>query len=163
MRHAIVPKIDCVFKALLGVEENQNLLIHFLNALLAQELIKPIASVDILNPYNDNEFFSDKLSVVDVKAQDQHERLYQIEIQLSSYRHLPARMIYNWADIYSQQLQSGQDYSLLKPTYAIWLLAENRSRRFLHSPHPCGFQITYLLTIATMRITTNSEMNMVVY
>ncbi|MGH8556848.1 MAG: PD-(D/E)XK nuclease family transposase, partial [Methylococcales bacterium] len=30
-----------------------------------------------------------------------------------------------WADMYSQQLQSGQDYRLLKPTYSIWLLAEN--------------------------------------
>ncbi len=30
MRHAIDPKIDCVFKALLGSEENRNLLIHFL-------------------------------------------------------------------------------------------------------------------------------------
>ncbi|MGH8474918.1 MAG: PD-(D/E)XK nuclease family transposase [Methylococcales bacterium] len=34
-------------------------------------------------------------------------------------------MAYTWADIYSQQLQSGQDYRLLKPTYSIWLLAEN--------------------------------------
>ncbi|MDP4028260.1 MAG: PD-(D/E)XK nuclease family transposase [Gallionella sp.] len=32
MLHAIDPKIDCVFKALLGNEENRNLLIHFLNA-----------------------------------------------------------------------------------------------------------------------------------
>jgi predicted transposase/invertase (TIGR01784 family) len=62
---------------------------------------------------------------VDVKAQDSHERIYQIEIQLTSYSHLPARIIYNWADIYSQQLKSGQDYGELKPTYAIWLLAEN--------------------------------------
>ncbi len=38
MRHAIDPKIDCVFKALLGSEENRNLLIHFLNAFLAQDL-----------------------------------------------------------------------------------------------------------------------------
>ena len=30
MLHAIDPKIDCVFKALLGNEENRNLLIHFL-------------------------------------------------------------------------------------------------------------------------------------
>lgn len=125
MRHAIDPKIDCVFKALLGADENRNLLLHFLNAFLAQELIEPLVWVDILNPYNDKECLTDKLSIVDVKAKDRHERLYQIEIQLTSYRHLPARIIYNWADIYSQQLKSGQDYSELKPTYAIWLLAEN--------------------------------------
>ena len=125
MRHAIDPKIDCVFKALLGSEENRNLLIHFLNAFLAQELSEPIVWVEIMNPYNEKEFLSDKLSIVDVKAQDSHERIYQIEIQLTSYSHLPARIIYNWADIYSRQLQSGQGYGELKPTYAIWLLAEN--------------------------------------
>ena len=34
-------------------------------------------------------------------------------------------MVYTWCDIISQQLQSGNDYSLLKPVYSIWLLAEN--------------------------------------
>jgi hypothetical protein len=59
MQHAIDPKIDCVFKALLGSDENRNLLIHFLNAFLSQELSEPLVSVDILNPYNDKEFLSD--------------------------------------------------------------------------------------------------------
>ena len=79
MRHAIDPKIDCVFKALLGAEENRNLLIHFLNAFLAGELSEPIVWVDILNPYNEKEFLSDKLSIVDVKAKDGHERIYQLQ------------------------------------------------------------------------------------
>ncbi|MEI6065992.1 MAG: Rpn family recombination-promoting nuclease/putative transposase [Methylococcaceae bacterium] len=125
MQHAIDPKIDCVFKALLGSDENRDLLIHFLNAFLAQELTEPLVWVEISNPYNDKEFLSDKLSIVDVKAKDSHEQLYQIEIQLTSYGHLPARIIYNWADIYSQQLKSGQDYGQLRPTYSIWLLTEN--------------------------------------
>jgi hypothetical protein len=34
MKHHIDPKIDCVFKALLGAEDNRNLLVHFLNAIL---------------------------------------------------------------------------------------------------------------------------------
>ena len=125
MRHAIDPKIDCVFKALLGAEENNNLLIHFLNAYLASELLEPLVWVDIINPYNEKEFFSDKLSIVDIKARDQHDRLYQIEIQLSNHAYLPARILYNWADIYSQQLKTGDDYQKLKPTYSIWLLTEN--------------------------------------
>ncbi len=125
MKHAIDPKIDCVFKALLGADENRNLLVHFLNAFLIQDLREPLVWVEILNPYNDKEFLSDKLSIVDVKAKDSHDRLYQIEIQLTSYTHLPSRILYNWTDIYSQQLQSGQDYQELRPTYAIWLLAEN--------------------------------------
>ena len=78
--------------------------------------------VEILNPYNDREFLDDKLSIVDAKARDQHGSLHQIEIQLLANRDLLARILYTWADLYSGQLKSGQDYSQLKPTYAIWLL-----------------------------------------
>jgi hypothetical protein len=34
-------------------------------------------------------------------------------------------MLYTWADVYSQQLQSGDKYHELNPTYSIWLLGEN--------------------------------------
>ena len=78
--------------------ENRNLLVHFLNAILTSDLTAPITEVEILNPYNDKEFLDDKLSVVDVKAKDSEGRLYQIEIQLLTYRHLPERMIYSWCD-----------------------------------------------------------------
>ncbi len=122
MKHRIDPKIDCVFKALLGAEENRNLLVHFLNAILALELKVPLADVDILNPYNEREFAHDKLSIVDVKARDFEGRLFQIEIQLVQYGQLVSRILYSWADIYSQQLQSGESYDKLKPTYSIWLL-----------------------------------------
>lgn len=135
MKHPIDPRVDCVFKALLGADENRNLLVHFLNAFLAQELSEPLVSVDILNPYNDKEFLTDKLSIVDVKAADSQGRIYQIEIQLTSYLHLPARILYNWADIFSGQLKSGEDYKQLKPTYSIWLLAENLllpDTRYIH-------------------------------
>nr|WP_052315010.1 PD-(D/E)XK nuclease family transposase [Thiocystis violascens] len=102
MHHPIDPKIDCVFKALLGADANRALLLHFLNAILGPALAAPIAEVEILNPYNDKEFLDDKLSIVDVKARD-----------------LRARILYAWADLYSAQLSTGADYRTLKPTYAI--------------------------------------------
>ncbi|MEA3642040.1 MAG: Rpn family recombination-promoting nuclease/putative transposase [Lamprobacter sp.] len=135
MRHPIDPKIDCVFKALLGAEANRALLIHFLNAMLGSDLPAPIRQVEILNPYNEREFLDDKLSIVDVKARDGQGGLYQIEIQLLAYRDLPARISYGWADLYSSQLSSGESYTKLKPTYAIWLLAQDLlpdPDRYLH-------------------------------
>ena len=125
MKHSIDPRIDCVFKSLLGNESNRNLLVHFINATLATELVSPITDVEILNPYNEKEHLDDKLSIVDVKAKDEHSRIYQIEIQLLFFSNLPARMLYTWADVYSQQLQSGDKYHELNPTYSIWLLGEN--------------------------------------
>lgn len=81
MKHQIDPKIDCVFKALLGAEDNRNLLVHFLNAILSADLSTPIATVDILNPYNDKEFVEDKLSIVDVKARDNENNRGQTTIK----------------------------------------------------------------------------------
>ena len=136
MKHPIDPKIDCVFKALLGTEKNINLLIHFLNAILGKELKQAIVSVELLNPYNDKEFISDKLSIVDVKARNSAGQVFQIEIQLSSYPSLPSRIAYNWADIYSQQLEQGKNYHSLRATYSIWLLAENlikEDNQYLHT------------------------------
>ena len=124
MKHRIDPKIDCVFKALLGAEHNRGLLIHFLNALLGNDLSAPITEVTILNPYNEREFRSDKLSIVDVKARDQAQRPYQIEIQLLNRPDLPERILYGWANLYRGQLKKGDGYDLLKPAYSLWLLGE---------------------------------------
>jgi predicted transposase/invertase (TIGR01784 family) len=135
MQHRIDPKVDCVFKALLGSIENRNLLIHFLNALLGDDLTAPISDVELLNPYNEKEMFDDKTNIVDVKAQDAQGNSYQIEIQLLNHRYLAERMIYTWADLYSQQLKAGQKYGLLKATYSIWILANDLLKddaRYLH-------------------------------
>ena len=124
MKHRIDPKVDCVFKALLGAEHNRRLLIHFLNAMLGDELAAPIIEVTVLNPYNEREFRSDKLSIIDVKAQDQAQQLYQIEIQLLNLPDLPGRIVYGWANLYRAQLKKGDGYDLLKPAYSLWLLGE---------------------------------------
>ena len=124
MRHPIDPKVDCVFKALLGAESNRDLLIHFLNAILGAELPRPITAVEIQNPYNEKKFLDDKLTVVDVKARDATGQLYQVEIQLLNHRDLPARILYGWADLYSAQIKEGESFRKLRPTYAIWLLGQ---------------------------------------
>jgi predicted transposase/invertase (TIGR01784 family) len=135
MKHPIDPKIDCVFKVLLGTDRNRRLLIHFLNAILAGEFTAPIIEVEILNPYNEREFLNDKLSIVDVKARDRTGRLYQIEIQLLNVPDLPARILYGWTDLYSAQLQDGESYDQLKPTFSIWLLGQTLRPRITGAVH----------------------------
>ncbi|AUB82742.1 Rpn family recombination-promoting nuclease/putative transposase [Candidatus Thiodictyon syntrophicum] len=124
MRHPIDPKVDCVFKALLGAESNRDLLIHFLNAVLGADLPRPIVAVEIQNPYNEKEFLDDKLTVVDVKARDATGQMFQVEIQLLNHRDLPARILYGWANLYRSQIKEGESYRKLRPTYAIWLLGQ---------------------------------------
>ena len=137
MKHRIDPTIDCVFKQLLGTPQNRNLLISFINAFLESELEHPITDVDILNPYNEKEFTNDKLSIVDVKAMDDKGCTFQIEVQVDVFSSLPARMLYTWSDIYSKQIQSGDSYHELRPTYSIWLLNKSlvRDERYIRSYH----------------------------
>ena len=122
MKYHIDPTIDCVFKALLGSEENKNLLINFLNAVIDPQNKSPIVTVEIRNPYNEKKFLSDKLSIVDIKAEDNAKRLHQIEIQLATYTALAARMSYILSDLYASQLKKGEQYDKLKPVIAIWII-----------------------------------------
>jgi predicted transposase/invertase (TIGR01784 family) len=123
MKHRIDPIVDCVFKAILGSEENKNLLIHFLNSVLEPEIL--IAEIEIQNPYNEREFIADKLTVVDVKAIDDNKRQYQIEIQLVLHTAIAERMLYTWSKIYNTQLQKGDSFEKLNPVISIWVLNEN--------------------------------------
>ena len=52
MKHKINPTVDCVFKAILGSEENKNLLIHFLNAVLEPD--SKIKEIVLNNPLHIN-------------------------------------------------------------------------------------------------------------
>ncbi len=108
MRNKIRPMVDCVFKAIFGKKENRNLLINFLNAVLGLKEGKRVAEVTILNPYNEREFESGKLSIVDVKARDESGRTFQVEVQISVYSWLANRMLHNWACIYHPQLTEGR-------------------------------------------------------
>ncbi|MFT4927633.1 MAG: putative transposase/invertase (TIGR01784 family) [Phenylobacterium sp.] len=123
MKHYINPTIDCVFKAILGCQQNAWILCHFLNSILLPK--SPITSVTITNPYNERDYLGDKLTIVDIKAKDAADVIYQIEIQLSTPTYLAKRMLYLWTDIYGAQIVKGEDYSQLKPAISIWLLTEN--------------------------------------
>jgi predicted transposase/invertase (TIGR01784 family) len=121
----IRPMIDCVFKAILGSEENKSQLIHFLNSILELEDDNKITDVDILNPYNEKEFSSDKLTTVDLKARDQKGYSFQIDVQIAAPSWLKEKILYYWTTVYKSQLNEGQAYSDLKPTISIWLM-ENK-------------------------------------
>jgi predicted transposase/invertase (TIGR01784 family) len=125
MTHKINPTVDCVFKAILGTENNQNLLIHFLNAILELKNGSMITDVTIKNPYNEREFNTDKLTIVDIKAIDENGKTYQIEIQLVIHAALAARILYTWSSIYHSQIQQGDDFNKLKPVISIWILNGN--------------------------------------
>jgi predicted transposase/invertase (TIGR01784 family) len=120
MALGIDPKVDFAFKKLLGSRDHPEITIHFLNAVLGGDPV--IATVEILNPFNEKDFEDDKLSILDVKATDDQGRLLDIEMQTSLPGELRKRLVYYAALQYVQQLQEGTRYVNLMPSIGISVL-----------------------------------------
>lgn len=119
----INPCIDFAFKKLFGSEENADLLIALINAIL--QLPSPITKVTIKNPYSISDYRSDKLSILDIKAQDQNGQWFNIEMQMAKDPVYDKRALYYWCKILTEQLQQGDLYEKLAKTFSINLLGFN--------------------------------------
>lgn len=116
----ISPTNDFAYKKVFGSQANELVLISLLNAIL--NLPRRISAVTIENPFNYQDFYEDKLSVLDIKAVDEAGAIYDIEMQLEAHLGLIQRVIFYGCELYSGQMKSGDDYSQLKPVFAICLL-----------------------------------------
>lgn len=122
MRPGIDPKVDYAFKRLFGREQNAALLIHLLNAILPTAPGGPISTVELLNPFNDKDAWDDKLSILDIKARDQHGRQFNVEMQMLPDLYLPQRLTYYLTRFHQGQLHEAEDYAALRPTFAVCFL-----------------------------------------
>ena len=119
MSELLSPKVDFVFKRVFGSEENKDVLVAFLNAVLKPAPGKEITQIEIVSPYTDKEAPSDRLSVLDIRARTAGGTLINIEIQLISRFDMEKRTLYCWSKQYSGQLAEGQGCRQLKKTVAI--------------------------------------------
>ena len=114
------PKMDFVFKNIFGSEKHPNILISFLNATLKPKDL--ITEVKIKNTDLNKGYIEDKFSRLDVKATTSNNEIINIEIQLKNEYNMIKRSLYYWSKLYSEQLNEGEDYSLLKRTICINIL-----------------------------------------
>lgn len=120
MRGLLDPKMDFVFKNIFGSEKHPNILISFLNATLKPKDL--ITGVEIKNTDLNKGYIEDKFSRLDVKATTSNNEIINIEIQLKNEYNMIKRSLYYWSKLYSEQLNEGEDYSLLKRTICINIL-----------------------------------------
>ena len=118
----ITPLTDICFKYLLGSEQNKDLLISFINAVLEDVGQPRITKVDIINPFNLANYRESKTSIVDIKAEDEFGTKFNIELQNCGDGTYINRSLYYWSKIYSDQLKEGEGYEELKPCICINLL-----------------------------------------
>jgi predicted transposase/invertase (TIGR01784 family) len=119
----INPKIDFAFKKLFGSEENKDLLISLINSIITED--EKIKSIELRNPYNLADYRKGKMSILDIKAKDEKERWYNIEMQIGEDLNFDKRSIYYWSKMVTEQLSEGMMFKQLNKTISINILDFN--------------------------------------
>lgn len=122
MRNQIDPKVDYAFKHVFGREQSKPALMSLLDAVLQPAAGGKIASLELLNPFNEKENLDDKLSVLDIKARDESGRQFNVEMQIVGYGAFRQRLLYYWSRLHQAQLGEGDEYVDLRPTISVCFL-----------------------------------------
>lgn len=115
-------KNDVAFRKIFGNENRKEVLISFLNAVLLLQENHKIVNVAILTPYQLPNLKGGKVTIVDVKAKDQNDKTYIVEMQVADVEGFDKRVLYYASKSYSAQIERGDQYENLNPTYFIGIL-----------------------------------------
>ncbi len=116
----INPRVDFAFKKLFGSEENKDLLISLINAIISPT--DQITEIELKNPYSLANYRAGKMSIMDIKARDKTGKWFNVEMQISEDFYYDKRAIYYWAKLVAEQLGDGMKYRELKKTFSINIL-----------------------------------------
>lgn len=132
-------KNDIAFRKIFGNENKKIILISFLNAIMQLPDNEVIVDVEIINPYQFPIIKNLKASIIDVKARDIKGRTYIIEMQVAEPDGLDKRLLYYASKEYSQQIESGEYYTQLKPVIFIGIFdfKFTESQKFLSQHVVC--------------------------
>ena len=119
----IEPTSDLFTASLWSATKNEPLLRDFISATLADSGQPIIRQVTVLNPFKVKEFAVDRQLVLDVRAQDERNCWYNIEVQTAPHPAFLERTVLHWADMFSSQLRIGGKFTELLPVISIVLAA----------------------------------------
>ena len=117
------PKLDIIFKRIFSDKDNSDILADFLSCILDID-VEDISDIQIENGELLPDFSDRKKSILDLRLTAGGIKI-NIEIQISAYKDYENRALFYWSRLYSKDLQEGDSYSNLMPTYSINILDFN--------------------------------------
>jgi len=115
------PMSDVFTASLWSAPKNEHLLLSFINGVRINAGASPIVKATVLNPFNIKEFQASKRIILDVRAKDEHNHFYDVEVQTTNHPAFPNRTLDYWSDTFAGQLKSGMDYPDLRQVISIIL------------------------------------------
>ncbi len=123
MNKRLSPKNDFVFQKIFGTEENKDLLLALLNAILHLPPAKILTDLTVISGARlDRERLEDKTGILDVRAQTSDGSIVNIEVQLANQYNMEKRTLFYWSRLFAGQQEKGKDYAELKRTITINIL-----------------------------------------
>jgi predicted transposase/invertase (TIGR01784 family) len=111
------PKVDYAFKKVFGTEETALVLIDLLHAVVHPTM--PITGLAIRPAHSQKAAPADKQAIGDIRANDQGNRQFHVEMQWHAPWFFPKRVLYYWSRFHPEQLREGEGYQTLRPTISI--------------------------------------------
>ena len=116
------PKNDIAFKKIFGDENKTQVLISFLNSILEFKNSKQIKSLTIANPYQVPKIKDLKNTILDIKAINQDDEEFIVEMQVERDKNFAQRSLYYTSKSYVSQIDIAENYPKLKKVYFIGIL-----------------------------------------
>jgi predicted transposase/invertase (TIGR01784 family) len=146
----INPLVDYAFKLLFGSEKQKALTIRFINAVLGGQI--PVTDVTFPNTVHSKLSEDGKFFILDVLAEDALGRKFNIEVQIALPAGMAERMVFYTAETYVRRLQQGQNYTDLRPSISICVLAGALIRQ------PAKLHLDFRLREETLPITLTNDL-----
>ncbi len=128
-------KNDVAFHRIFGNANKTVALISFLNAVMHLEGQDRISWVKIENPYQFPLTTGGKISILDINATDQMGRKFVVEMQVADKEGFAKRTQFYTAREYGTQIETGDDYPLLRPTHFVGILNFNFTKNTNYYSH----------------------------
>jgi predicted transposase/invertase (TIGR01784 family) len=157
-RDILPPKNDIVFKLLFGDQRNGDLLIDFLKAVIRLPE-DDYSEITVVDPHLMRKHPDKKLGILDLKIKTKSGKIVHVEIQLSDLPQMQERIIFYDAGLITEQIDVGEDYSLIKRVITIlitdYVLIPERARyhhRFTFYDSESEWEFTDLIEIHTLEL-----------
>jgi predicted transposase/invertase (TIGR01784 family) len=119
-------KNNFIFQSIFGRNENKDLSLDLLNAVLNLPTGRQLTDLEIIeNTRLLKEYPKDKLGILDIKARANTGEWINIEIQLFNKNDMDQRTLFYWAKLFSGQIKEGDPYKTLKKAITINILDYN--------------------------------------
>ena len=111
------PKNDYVFKRIFGHTGNEEITKGLLQSIIPDKIDK--IELDS-NPITEKDLLDDKVGILDIKAKLNDGNVNcDIEMQVATQENIAERMLFYWSKMYTQTINSGDQYDSLKRCISI--------------------------------------------